>query len=206
VRVLIWSSMMRERQNILELCIISFTRTTRDVWRNLLLMEVACWVYDLLHTHTNPVCPFLPRRGSSLLVICGSLLVIKPGVVKHSVGGYAGYWYQLGLVMFWVDGTFCYRLHITKGVVPSGMGIGHHSDAWYVIVGWTLFEWLATTMPSSLSVNGEEPLNHSKLRFKVKSSVSSPLDFGVHQMKLQLQYTKRQIMVSFWMQQHVIFC
>ena len=47
-------------------------------------------------------------------------------------------------------------------------------------------------MPSSLSVNGEEPLDHSKLRFKVKSSVSSPLDFGVHRMK-PLQYTKRQV-------------
>ena len=47
-------------------------------------------------------------------------------------------------------------------------------------------------MPSSLSVkNSEEPLNHSNLTFKVKSSVSSPLDFGVHQMKLQ--YTKRQL-------------
>jgi len=174
--------------------------------RNLLLMEIVCWVYELLYTHTNPGYPFLPRRGSSLLVICGSLLVLTPGVVKHSVGGYAGYWYQLGLVMFWVDGTFYYRLDISKRGSAIWDGDRTSFRCLNVIVGWTLFEWLATTMPSSLSVNGEEPLNHSKLRFKVKSSVSSPLDFGVHQMKLQLQYTKRQIMVSFWMQRHVIFC
>ena len=60
------------------------------IWRNLLLMEIVCWVYKLLYTHTNPGYPFLPRRGSSLLVICGSLLVYGPGVVKHSVGGYTG--------------------------------------------------------------------------------------------------------------------
>ena len=53
-------------------------------------MEIVCWVDDLLLTHTHPVCPFLPRRGSSLLVICGSLLVYGPEVVKHSVGGYTG--------------------------------------------------------------------------------------------------------------------
>jgi hypothetical protein len=54
------------------------------------MLEIVGWVDDLLFTHTHPVCPFLPRRGSSLLVICGSLLVYGPEVVKHSVGGYTG--------------------------------------------------------------------------------------------------------------------
>jgi hypothetical protein len=54
------------------------------------MIEIVGWVDDLLLTRTYPVCPFLPRRGSSLLVICGSLLVYGPGVVKHSVGGYTG--------------------------------------------------------------------------------------------------------------------
>ena len=93
------------------------------------MIEIVGWVDDLLLTRTYPVCPFLPRRGSSLLVICGSLLVYGPGVVKHSVGGYTGLVVPIGFG--YVLGRWYLLLEIRyqqKGS-PSGMDVvGHHLD------------------------------------------------------------------------------
>ena len=65
VRVLIWSSaVMRERQHITGviyyfLLLVLRGYCSMKLVDNLLTMEIACWVYNLLHTHTNPVRPFL---------------------------------------------------------------------------------------------------------------------------------------------------
>lgn len=93
------------------------------------MMEIVCWVDDLLLTHTHPVCPFLPRRGSSLLVICGSLLAYGPGVVKHSVGGYTGLVVPIGFGYMLGRWYLLLEIRYQQKGWPIWDGCnGHHSD------------------------------------------------------------------------------
>ena len=79
----------------------------------------------------------LPRRSSSLLAICRSLLVYGPGVVKHSVGGYTEL-VVYGSKLFIKDMVHSvFTLTVNKRVKPKDLvpiGFSYVLGRWYLLL------------------------------------------------------------------------